>query len=740
MDPMQAISLLSARVAFDVVPDPARHAAERKESMDIGLPNILDPFDDQPATKTSVKPDAALGEQMTMLSAYAPTPNSLDPATLLDPALRLGIDLSGLREGLVAYRAGDIAAGDAAAANAKEEIVRTALEWGLLRARWREAGFVRIQKFIDTHPDWPANAWLRKRAEEALYSEKRAPERVRAFFAKSPPETTAGRIGLAQAMLTGPNKDSAITLARATWREDDMNGGQETAFRKIFGAFLTPADHKYRADRLFYKEQNGAAMRAADLAGKDFAALAKVRAAGVNEVTTEKLLATIPPALQKDPGAIFARIQWLRRTGKPADAAALMLTAPRDPALIINGDEWWTERRLLARKSLDTGDAATAYRLAAEHSASSREQRIEAEFHAGWIALRFLNDPQKAKPHFANVAAIAVTPLSKARAAYWQGRAADAAGDPATAFYETAAAEQATYYGQLAREKLGRTAMPMRSPGEPATGNDRAEVVRVVELLYASGAKDLAIPLVTESAQRLEGPAQIAALARIVARDRDAKVSLAMGKLVSYRGLAIDDLAFPIYGVPRFEPFSNSAALPMVYAIARQESAFDPKALSSAGAMGLMQMIPSTAKRTAQRAGVGFDAARMTSDAIFNAQLGAAHLGDLMVEQRGSHILTFVAYNAGGKRAKEWIEAYGDPRTPGVDPIDWVERIPFSETRNYVQRVTENLNVYRARLAGYIPPAPKPVETKPVPPASSPETVMPGAAPVLPAERTEAKM
>jgi len=220
----------------------------------------------------------------------------------------------------------------------------------------------------------------------------------------------------------------------------------------------------------------------------------------------------------------------------------------------------------------------------------------------------------------------------------------------------------------------------------------------VIELLYAAGEKDLAAPLVIEAARHLADETQVAALASLVAKQRDAHLSLNFGKIVSQRGMPIDELAFPNYGVPPFEPLQNSAAPAVVYSVARQESAFAPFAVSSAGAKGLMQMILSTAKRTADHAGVAFDAKRLLTDAAFNAQLAARHLGELMAEQKGSYILTFAAYNAGGKRVKEWINAHGDPRKPGVDPIDWVEWIPFTETRNYVQRVIENLSVYRVRF------------------------------------------
>jgi soluble lytic murein transglycosylase len=316
--------------------------------------------------------------------------------------------------------------------------------------------------------------------------------------------------------------------------------------------------------------------------------------------------------------------------------------------------------------------------------------------------LRFLNDPEAASRHFAIAGIVAETPMSVARVAYWQGRAAEAAGTAkaheAGEFYRKAANHSATFYGQIARAKLGLTASQVRAAPAAAEGNQRDEVVRTIELLYAIGEKETALPLISESAQRLDGAAQMAALARVLARDRDAKVSLAFGKLAAQRGMPLDDLAYPVYGIPGYQPLGNSAPRSVVYAIARQESAFNPRALSGAGAKGLMQMIASTAKRTASHMGVGFNEKRLLDDASFNAQLGAAHLGELLAEQRGSYVLTFAAYNAGGKRVKEWIDAYGDPRNASVDPIDWVERIPFTETRNYVQRVMENLTVYRAQF------------------------------------------
>jgi soluble lytic murein transglycosylase len=355
---------------------------------------------------------------------------------------------------------------------------------------------------------------------------------------------------------------------------------------------------------------------------------------------------------------------------------------------------------VLARKLLDAKRPEDAYKLCAEHSATGREQFIEAEFHSGWIALRFLNDPARATPHFDRAASRAETPISRARAAYWQGRAAEAAGDrdKARGYYQAAANDPTVYYGQLAKARLGETIADLRKPRDVAKGDARNTATRVAELLLALGEKDLASTLATESVRAMTDETQIAALADVVTRAGDARVTLAIGKTAIQRGHTLDEAAYPTFGIPYFEPALNSAPLAVVYAIARQESAFAPRALSSAGAKGLMQMIDATAKRTAQQVGVVFDKARLIDDPAFNAFLGAAHLGQLISDFRGSYIMTFAAYNAGPRRVKEWIEAYGDPRDPAVDPVDWVERIPFTETRNYVQRVTENLEIYRLRF------------------------------------------
>jgi soluble lytic murein transglycosylase len=677
----------------------------------------------RPFSGSQDAPGSAAGASVRAESELFPAPNSpllsyeaersaaeLEAAQTpapLDPVILLGPDAEGFARALAAYKAGDFDGGDAAAGALRAPFAAAAAQWVGLRLHPKGGGLARLSRFSAEHEDWPAQDWLRRRAEEALFAEGAGIDAVKAFFAQAKPLTALGKIALARALAREGDFEAAAPLAREVWRETELGQPLETALRKEFSDFLTPADHKYRADRLLYAEKNAAALRAAELAGKDVVLLAQARAAANEGSGGEKLFAAVPASLQKDPGLLFARLRLLRKQGKIAQAAELLLDAPRDPEQAVDGDAWWTERRLIARKLLDLGEARAAYAACAEHVAHSLGSRVDAEFHAGWIALRFLDDIPAAERHFARLEEIAETPAQKSRAAYWRARAAEArhsAGGDLVArdYYALAAIQSTTFYGQLALAKLTAAnpadSSPLRAPLAPAEGDARDDSVRAVELLFAAGEREAAVALAAEGAKHLANEAQVAALAEAVARTRDARLSLTFGKLAAARGIALDDLAFPAYGVPVFAQLPGSAARSVIYAVARQESAFDPHVVSSAGAVGLMQMIDATARHTASAAGVSFDTHRLRTEPAFNAQLGAAHLGYLLQQNKGSYLLTFAAYNAGPRRVKEWIEAYGDPRSPDVDPIDWIERIPFSETRNYVQRVIENLVVYRAKF------------------------------------------
>ena len=588
-----------------------------------------------------------------------------------------------VRQALDAYRRDDLASGDRATASIKGSLARLTAEWSAIRLDSHLVGLARLDAFATAHPDWPALSWLNRRIEEAVAADRSNPAQIEARLGKTTLKTVAGKIALAEAERGLGAADAASAIIHEVWREEDLTPWQETYLAQTFADVIGRDDHRIRAAHFLYKEKVQAGLKEAALAGSDVLALAKARAAVIGNASLADItIAAVPKTLQADPLLLFSRIQRLRRANRAVD-----------------GDEWWTERRIVARKLLDLGDVKKAYAICAGHGAVGPTSTIEAEFHAGWIALRFLNDPKTAAIHFGAIASLAETPISKARAAYWLGRAAEALGatDDAMGHYAEAARYDITFYGQLAAARLGQTSLSLRTTA-PATGEARNEAVRVTEYLYGIGARDIALPLAIDIGRSEPAEAQVGALGDVLERNRDAWATLTVGKAATQRGMALDDTAFPTFGIPNFRPLPNSADLSVVYAIARQESEFEQHSLSTAGAKGLMQMISSTARSTAVRAGVSYDDGRLANDPAFNAQLGAAHLGTLLDEQGGSYILTFAAYNAGGKAVKDWIAAYGDPRKPGIDVVDWIERIPYSETRNYVQRVMENLQIYRAKL------------------------------------------
>ena len=660
----------------------------------LDVANLVLPFPPE------VPPPASSGnrEAPRVLPVDPTTTASLGPVVRPPPALEPAP--AAMTQALQAYASGALAQGDEAARALPPGLWRSSAEWAALRTFPREAGYSRIMAFLAAHPGWASHAWLEKRAEEALFGDNIPADVIRAAFAEVTPQTPAGKLALARTLLESGDTRGATALASDVWRRDDISPALEKIVLGEFGPLLARADHKFRADRLLYKESVPAALRAATLAGPDVLALARARAAVINEAASDALFAAVPASLAKDPGLTFSTIQKLRRADRIEAAATIMLDAPRDAAALVNGDEWWTERRMLARAMLDRGDGEMAWRLCAEHSATGANARVEAEFHAGWIALRFLDDPVRARVHFARLAQWAEGPGTQARAAYWLARTQEMLGDNegANAFFARAARHPTFFYGQLAQARIGSGELSLRSLPVAAAGGDRAESTRVAEALLGAGAKEIATSLMYDIARNAGDETQVAALAGVIASSHDARLSLQIGKIASQRGVALDELAYPDFGVPEFVPLPGSVDKTMVYSIVRQESAFQASASSGAGAKGLMQMMVATARNTAQKAGVSFDAARLTSDAAFNTQLGASHLGTLLGEHRGSYVLTFAAYNAGGARVKEWINAYGDPRKPEIDVVDWIELIPITETRQYVQHILENLQVYRVRI------------------------------------------
>ena len=659
-----------------------------------------------PLPRARPQPAAGVGAPLKTASlgpaAAAPTAS---------PAASLGIsatDLATLKEAITLARNSKTGQVNDLQRTIADPLARKLVEWVLLRSDNNTGDYSRYAAFISANPSWPSIGLLRRRAEAMIWQEQPDPASVRAIFGKEPPLSAKGHLALARALFASGDRAGALAQLRDTWRNEALSGDLEDQVLDTFNDLLTPGDHKVRMDMRFYLEDVDAGLRAANRAGPTALAIGKAWAAVIRKAPNAKpLLEAVPAEASRDLGYTFARAQWLRREDMAPEAAQLILSVPRDTAQPINADQWWEERRVLARKLLDLGDAQTAYRIARDAAPPSKENfRWEQPFTAGWIALRFLDDPATAMAHFAKVAQGTANPTTNARAGYWQGRAAEALGrkDEARGYYEAAARHETAYYGQLARARLGYQDIVLRSPPQPSPERRAAiaqfDVVRATELLYAVGERDLVVPFVADLGERSTDIAALAALGEVTARNKDARCMLLIGKAALARGYALEHYAFPTFGIPEYRAIGPAVDLSLVYAIARQESTFYQGDISSAKAMGLMQVTPEAGRETAKKFGVTYDQKRLQSDSVYNVQMGAAELGDRLEGYRGSYIMTFAGYNAGPGRVREWLARYGDPRDPKVDPVDWVERIPFSETRNYVERVLENLQVYRVRLGG----------------------------------------
>jgi soluble lytic murein transglycosylase len=514
------------------------------------------------------------------------------------------------------------------------------------------------------------------------------------------PTSAKGRFALARILLAEGDHEGAARLVRQAWRSDELSERSEADAYEVFHDLLTQQDHRARMDKRIGARDFSGAKRAAQRLGSDELSIVKACAAGSDDKALDRLDSVATDA-RGDLGYTLCRIRWMVRHDRIEDAIRLILAAPPETMALQDTDEWWRERRSLARKLLDQGRFDTAYKLVRAAAPPAGEYyRADFHFMCGWIALRYLDDPATARAHFAHIDEGASNPIVLARANYWRGRAAEADGDKDAmrASYEAAAQYPTAYYGQLARASLGLDRMELRAP-DPADDAALADPrVRAAEILYTLGERELVLSFVSDLAEQSADTAVLVALAELTGRRNDARAMLQIGKPALARGLALDHYAFPTIGIPEHRQIGPEIERSIIYSVARTESAFDQKDKSPANAVGLMQVTPEAGRDTAKRFKVSYDWDRMVSDPVYNTQMGAAELSALLKEYTGSYIMTFAGYNAGRGRVRDWVKSHGDPRDPNVDAIDWVERIPLSETRNYVQRVIENLRVYRIRF------------------------------------------
>ncbi|WP_102107372.1 lytic transglycosylase domain-containing protein [Oceaniglobus roseus] len=631
------------------------------------------------------------------VTAVAPLTAQTAPSPQRPPASGVAL---GLAQAMAELRKGDWTAALASGTRAGP-VGRDIIEWHRLRAGLGD--FEEVKSFLRRRPDWPGLPYLKEKSEEALPHVGDAPD-VIAFFADTTPQTGHGVISLVNAFRSIGAEGDAQAEAALAWVDRPMTAEAELVLLRYYPEMLAPL-HQARLDSMLWKGATQAARRMLTrLDDPGQTALAEARMAlRADRPGIDTLIARVPPALQSDPGLAFERFRWRHAKGRDAEAAALILERSATAALLGQPQVWAPRRRDLARALMREGKVEDAYAVASSHWLEEGSDFADLEWLSGYIQLTYLDDPAGALRHFQKFRTAVATPISLGRAGYWEGRAHEAMGDAegAANAYAFGAEYQTSFYGLLAAERAGLPMDPTLTGEEVYPPLDQAafrssSVLEAALLLQAAGERDLAERFMVHLGETLDGR-ELGTLADLATKLGEPHLALMIGKQAASVGLTLPRPYYPVVelGVPDM-PVPRELAL----SIARRESEFNAGVSSGVGARGLMQLMPGTAKDMARKLSLPFSRDRLFSDPTYNATLGTAYLAELIGRFGANVVLVSAGYNAGPGRPLRWMEELGDPRSPDVDVVDWIEHVPFDETRNYIMRVAESLPVYRARLTG----------------------------------------
>ena len=631
---------------------------------------------------------------------------------LILPALAVVLSLNAARADTVRamQTALQLAAGkdwEGALAVAPAGVGRDVIEWQRLRDDDSGASLGEYEDFLARRPDWPGLPLLKETGEAAV-ARSTTPARVIGYFGTDLPGTAQGAIALVRALQANGQADLAETEAMRAWAELEFTAEEEAALLALAPEALARV-HLLRLDALLWDGRRPEAQRMLPRVSEDWQKLAAARLAlRAEDKGVDALVAAVPKALQGDPGLAYDRFVYRMRKDNYDGAVELVLATPPEG---LGRPEAWAERRAtLARWLIRQDRPAEALKVAALHGLGAGDGAsayADLEFLAGFVALRKLGDPETALRHFGHLKAGVTTPISLARADYWLGRAQEAAGrkDEAAKHYKAAARHQTAYYGLMAAERLALSLDPaLLDDTRPADWRQSAfagsSVLEAARLLAQAGDRTLAKRFFLHLAESLDD-VELAQLADLALQMDEPHIAVLTAKAAAERGVIIPRAYYP---VPDMVPDGLSVSRALALAIARRESEFDPAARSHADARGLMQVLPATAKTVAAELGLDYAAGKLLGDPAFNVQVGAGYLAKMVQEFGPSIALVASGYNAGPGRPRRWIGEFGDPRLAETDIVDWVETIPFTETRTYVMRVVEGVVIYRAKLKGAVGP------------------------------------
>ena len=582
----------------------------------------------------------------------------------------------------------------------QDKTIYTLVNWMYLIEPQSGASFNEYSAFIKNHKDWPRINRIKYLAEHKINFDNNSPPSIIEYFSNNPPLSGFGRLRLAEAFLENNQTEKAKNLVKDGFKDAELSKNDLKYFSKIFKKFLTHQDYVLRADYFAYEAKYKDLRDTIDYLNPDYQKLYNARAALFTKRSADTLISQVPQSLKEDPGLIYDRIKWRRKKARFDDALTLMNQSASDS--LMRNQYLAKERLSVARDKISDKEYKIAYDILKDHRLNEGSDYAEIEWHLGWISLSFINQTDVALNHFLKMNAAVTYPISKARAAYWIGRTYKKLGQTtqANTWFRTGSQYGATFYGQLSHIELNEKKFSISNSfkfnedkyEEFKKNNPQAKAVIILkELNRTRYSKDILRHLGDVEQNRTFEEISMAGLLAQEIERLDFAIQIA--KNASYKNLNFLEISYPRIEVPKQVKNQKILDSSVILALIRQESEFDTSANSNVGAKGLMQIMPATAKLLSKVTNVDFSKEKLTKDKDYNLALGSYYISDLD-EVFGSHYLSFAAYNAGPHRVEKWIKKYGDPRKKQIDAIDFIELIPFHETRNYVQRVSENINVY----------------------------------------------
>ncbi|MBX2835074.1 MAG: lytic transglycosylase domain-containing protein [Micavibrio sp.] len=586
-------------------------------------------------------------------------------------------------------------------ANSRDPLATKLYHWMIFSKRNEIQDYARMVQMIRTNPEWPGISAMKQKAEGKMPMSLRYSEII-AWFNDYPPITASGLERYIDALLGTGRNDKARKVLGDWWASSTLSRNSQRNLYRKYKSMITLRDHGRRFDSMLYKGQYENARAIAGILGPGYPELAEARIAlATDSGNADALISRVPQNLQGDAGLLYERLRWRRKHDMDVGAMEILHKQPATDK-IQNLPEWWKERHIIIRRLIEKKHWKSAYLLASGHKQTDGFSFAQAEWLAGWLALRFMNNDVAAYKHFDRLYRNVKTPVSLSRGAYWAGRASERFQDKTVSsrWYQIAAQYQTVFYGQLAAEKLGLTGDISNHAPPKLSAQDNAafaakEMMQAARLFHRAGMKNETSRFMRAFVEHENSDKAYFYAANEALRLNMLYDAVRISKTATQKGMFLTAQSYPVI-TERLRGVTLEWSL--VHAIIRQESMFDEDARSPAGALGLMQLMPGTAKEVAGKMGVGYSPSRLTNDPSYNILLGSRYLSDLVDRLDGSYPIAIASYNAGPGRVRRWLDIIGDPRDRGVDLIDWIEVIPVYETRNYVQRVLENTYVYRLRL------------------------------------------